>query len=127
PARAALAQDFESSDVTSTGAFTRYGDVTELLFEPDNKFVIMRRGDSITLLFNAIVLDPVPEGMERDYFVVVSCWFKVPGLPYIDYTVEPLPFHDMSCFPYPETESYPLDEDHLRYLLKYNTRIIHIE
>src|SRR4030042_1840517 len=36
--------------------------------------------------------------------------------------VEPLPFHAMSNYPYPETENYPDDEAHLAYLAEYNTR-----
>jgi hypothetical protein len=108
---------------TSTGNFTRYGDVTELMLEADDKFVIGRRGDEIHVLFPANI-EPVPEGMERDYFVVTTCWFKLPGLPYLPYTVDPLPFHAMSSYPYPLTESCPYDEAHLSYLLEYNTRII---
>ncbi len=108
---------------TSTGNFTRYGDVTELLLEADDKFVIGRRGNEVHLLFPANIR-PVAEGMERDYFLVVTCWFKLPGLPYLPYTVDPLPFHAMSSYPYPDTESYPYDEDHLSYLLEYNTRTI---
>jgi len=111
---------------TSTGNFTRYGDVTELLLEADDEFVIGRRGNEVHLLFSANT-EPVPEGMERDYFLVVSCWFKLPGLPYLPYTVDPLPFHAMSSYPYPDTESYPYDEDHLRYILEYNTRTITID
>jgi hypothetical protein len=109
---------------TSTGNFTRYGDVTELLQSADDKFVIMRQGDEISILFSAD-LPPVPEGMERDYFLFASVWFKVGGLPYVQFTVDPLPFHAMSCFPYDtETESYPYDAEHLLYLSEYNTRII---
>ncbi len=37
-------------------------------------------------------------------------------------TVEPLPFHGMSRYPYGDDESYPLDKDHQDYLAKYNTR-----
>jgi hypothetical protein len=37
-------------------------------------------------------------------------------------TVDPLPFHGMSRFPYPSSERYPDDPDHLRYRLEYNTR-----
>jgi hypothetical protein len=108
---------------TSAGNFTRYGDVTELLLEADDKLVIGRRGSEIHLLFPAN-MNPVPKGMERDYFLVVSCWFKLPGLPYLPYTVDPLPFHAMSCYPYPDTESYPYDAAHLSYLREYNTRTI---
>ena len=124
PSYANLAQAFITNS-TSTGNFTRYGDVTELLQDADDEFVVMRQGDEISILFSAD-LPPVPENMERDYFLFASVWFKVDGLPYIQFTVDPLPFHAMSCFPYPPTESYPYDADHLSYLSEYNTRIITI-
>ncbi|TET26301.1 MAG: hypothetical protein E3J73_04800 [Candidatus Bathyarchaeum sp.] len=122
PSSANLTQAFTTNS-TSTGNFTRYGDVTELLQDADNEYVIMRQGDQISILFSAD-LPPVPENMERDYFLFASVWFKVDGLPYVQYTVDPLPFHNMTCFPYDvETESYP-DAEHLLYLSEYNTRII---
>jgi hypothetical protein len=125
PYYANLTQAFVTNS-TSTGNFTRYGDVTELLLGADDMYVVTRQGDDITILFSAD-LPPVPEGMERDYFLVASVWFKVDGLPYIQYTVDPLPFHAMTCFPYDtETESYPYDTEHLQYLAEYNTRIITI-
>jgi hypothetical protein len=119
---AILSQAFTTNS-TSTGNFTRYGNVTELMEYADNMYVIIRQGDEIRILFPAET-DPVPEGIERDYFLFASAWFKVEGLPYVDFTVEPLPFHGMSCFPYPETESYPYDAVHLAYLQEYNTRVI---
>ena len=123
PSYANLTQAFITNS-TSTGNFTRYGDVTELLLGADDMYVITRQGDDIHILFPAD-LPPVPEGMERDYFLVASVWFKVDGLPYIAYTVDPLPFHSMSCFPYDtEKESYPYDSEHLVYLSEYNTRTI---
>jgi hypothetical protein len=112
----------DTTNSTSTGNFTRYGYVTSLMLEADDKFVIGRQGDEVSLRYPA--LGPVPEGMERDYFLFVSCWFKVNGLPYLGFTVDPLPFHSMSVFPYPPTESYPYDADHLNILLEYNTRTI---
>lgn len=125
PAIADFTQFFETASASS-GNFTRYGDVTGLVRDADDEFVIGRQGDRITLKFRAADLGPVPEGMERDYFVFVSCWFKVSGLPYLDFTVDPLPFHAMSCFPYdPATENYPFDA-HLSYLLEYNTRAINV-
>ena len=123
PVYADFAQVFETYS-NSTGNFTRYGDVISLVLEADDQFVIGRQGDQVSLKFLTTEIGPVPEGMERDYFVVISCWFKVPGLPYLAFTVDPLPFHDMSAFPYPHTESYPYDEDHLKYLREYNTREI---
>jgi len=122
PVSAQLSQAFPTNS-TSSGNFTRYGDVTALLLEADDKFVIGRQGDQIHVLFPAD-LPPQPEGMKRSFFIFVSCWFKVKGLPYLSFTVDPLPFHKMSCFPYPPTENYPYDEDHLSYLLTYNTRLI---
>jgi hypothetical protein len=125
PAIADFTQFFENAS-TSSGNFTRYGDVTELVRDADDEFVIGRQGDRVALKFNATELGPVPEGMERDYFVFVSCWFKVNGLPYLPFTVDLLPFHAMSCFPYdPATESYPYAA-HSSYLLEYNTRAINV-
>lgn len=120
---ATLTQAFTTNS-TSTGNFTRYGNVTELMEYADDMHVITRQGDEITILFSAD-MDPVPENMERDYFLFASVWFKVDGLPYVQFTVDPLPFHAMSCFPYPPTESYPY-ESHSSYLSEYNTRTITI-
>ncbi len=123
PSSASLTQAFPTNS-TSTGNFTRYGDVTELLQDADNKYVIMRQGDQISFLFSAD-LPPVPEGMERDYFLFASVWFKVDGLPYVQFTVDPLPFQEMTCFPYDtEMESYPYDAEHLAYIQEYNTRVV---
>ena len=38
--------------------------------------------------------------------------------------MDPLPFQAMSGFPYPDTESYPYDDEHLQFLQEYNTRVI---
>jgi hypothetical protein len=65
--------------------------------------------------------------MERDYFMFVACWFKDPPGNWgygFDFTVDPLPFINMSGFPYPDTESYPSDDAHLQYLREYNTRLV---
>lgn len=121
--KANLSQSFETNS-RSSGNFTRYGDVTELMMEADDKFVIIRQGDQINILFPEDTT-LVSEGTERDYFLVASVWFKVDGLFYVDFTVDPLPFHDMTNFPYDTTtESYPYDATHLQYLKEYNTRII---
>ena len=90
----------------SSGAFTKYGDVTALLQSADNQFVIGREGDMVSLQFSAN-LPPVPKGWVRDYFIIASCWFKGEGLSYVPFTVNPLPFQAMTSFPYPSNESYP--------------------
>jgi hypothetical protein len=122
PSSANLEQAFGVNS-NSSGAFTKYGDVTALLQSADDKFVIGREGDVVSIQFSAN-LPPVPKGWVRDYFIVASCWFKGEGLPYVPFTVNPLPFQAMTSFPYPSNESYPYDADHLAYLQEYNTRII---
>jgi hypothetical protein len=112
---------------SSTGDFTRYGDVTQLVLEEDDMFVIGRQGDQVSLRFPTASLSPLENGMERDYFIFVACWFKDPPGSWgygFEYTVDPLPFRNMSGFPYPATESYPYDEAHLQYLREYNTRVV---
>ena len=112
---------------TSSGAFTRYGDVTPLLLEADDMYVIGRQGDQVVLQFSISDLEAPAEGMERDYFFVVACWFKDPPGAWgygFDFTVAPLPFIAMSGFPYTNAESYPYDAAHLAYLQQYNTRVI---
>ncbi len=122
PTSADLQQAFWSGS-NSTGNFTRYGDVTELVQVADDKFVIGREGDGVALMFPDN-LTPVPEGMVRDYFVIASVWFKGKGLPYMSFTVDPLPFQAMTSFPYPANETYPYDPQHIQYLSKYNTRTV---
>jgi hypothetical protein len=122
-----LRQVFETRS-NSLGNFTRYGDVTDLLLAEDDKFVIGRQGDEVSLLFPISGLAPPAHGMVRDYFVFIALWFKdeTGNWGYgFDFTVDPLPFMEMSGFPYPlDIESYPYDEDHIQYLQEYNTREI---
>ena len=101
-------QQLDLTNSNSSGAFTRYGDVLSLLQSADDKFVIGREADTVSLQF-PVDTSPVPTGMVRDYFVIASCWFKGKGLSYVPFTVDPLPFQAMTSFPYPTTESYPFD------------------
>jgi hypothetical protein len=126
PNAATFSQMWDTSS-NASGAFTRYGDVTPLLQNADDMFVIGRQGDQVNMQFSIANLTAPSQGMERDYFFVVACWFKDPpgawGYGY-DFTVDPMPFMAMSGFPYPTTESYPYDAAHLVYIQQYNTRII---
>jgi len=108
---------------TSSGNFTRYGYVTSLLHNVDDKFVIMRQGDEVSFVFLDDIMPPT-EGVERDYFLYACMWYKKLGNRAYNFTVEPLPFYGMSAFPYPPTENYPYDSAHLEYLMEYNTRRI---
>jgi len=126
PTSAIFSQLWETTS-NSTGVFTRYGDVRNLLLEADDMFVIGRQGDQVNLQFSTEELEPVADGMVRDYFFVVACWFKDPPGEWgygFDFTVDPLPYMAMSGFPYPSTESYPTDAAHQAYIQQYNTRII---
>jgi hypothetical protein len=123
---ATLSQVWDTNS-TSSGNFTRYGDVTALVQNADNMYVIGRQGDQVTLDFPVSNLTAPAPGMERDYFFFVACWFKDPpgGWGYgFSFTVNPLPFMGMSGFPYTTAESYPYDAAHLAYLKEYNTRVI---
>jgi tetratricopeptide (TPR) repeat protein len=105
------------------GMYTRYGDVRPLLNSPDDMYVIMGSGDEIRLKFDPSRLPVVPGGWRREYMVKVDGWAKDRDAnTAYSQTVEPLPFHRMSRYPYPASEKYPETEEHRRYLREYNTR-----
>ena len=107
------------------GNYTRYGEVTTLMNSPDDMFAVMASGDGVSAEFNATRLPELPRGWQRTFLVYADGYEKAMETytPFSD-TVEPLPFHGMSRFPYPASERYPDDPDHLRYRLEYNTRHI---
>jgi tetratricopeptide (TPR) repeat protein len=105
------------------GNYTRYGQVEELIEGVDDRFVIMGSGDEIRLLFDGADLPPVEKGFKRDFLLYANGWVK-DGDPntVFSQTVEPLPFHQMSGYPYADPEGYPRDEEHQRYQREYNIR-----
>lgn len=110
---------------TMQGAYTRYGEVTPLLDEPDDCYVIMGPGEEITLRFAADGLPPVAAGYERSFILKTDSYCKDMDLYTVHpETVEPLPYHDMSQYPYGPEEGYPQDEKHQQYHQKFNTRHI---
>ena len=105
------------------GYYTRFGDVAPLLQEVDDMYVILNAGDEITVEFEASRLPTLKAGWVRDFILYSDGWDKDGDINTLtSQTVEPLPFHGMSSYPYPETERYPNDEVHRRYRLEYNTR-----
>ena len=105
------------------GYYTRYGDVAPLLQETDDMYVILNAGDEITVEFEASRLPILKAGWVRDFILYSDGWDKDGDINTLtSQTVEPLPFHGMSSYPYPDTEHYPNDEVHRRYRLEYNTR-----
>jgi tetratricopeptide (TPR) repeat protein len=105
------------------GLYTRYGDVRPLTRAVDDLPVVMGSGDELRLLFPAASLPPLPPGWQRDFLLKVDGWAKdADANTAYGQSVEPLPFHGMSQYPYPPTEQFPDDELHRRYREEYNTR-----
>ncbi len=107
------------------GNYTRYGDVLPLLLESDDMYVIYNAGDENNIVFDASSLPDLPKGWTRDFLVHSVGWVKDGDLNTAHgQTVEPLPFHGMSSYPYGPEESYPSDDLHQEYLRNYNTRVV---
>ncbi len=105
------------------GLYTRYGEVRELLDAVDDRFVIMGAGDEACLLFDARSLPRLPAGWRRDFLLKVDGWSKDRDAnTAFSQSVEPLPFHAMSGYPYAPTEHYPDDAVHRAYIKQWNTR-----
>ena len=105
------------------GRYTRYGDVRELVLNPDDMFVIFGSGDEVRLQFDVRGLPPLAPGWTRDFLLHVDGWSKDadPNTAFSD-SVDPLPFHGMSRYPYPEQERFPDDPAHRNWRKQYNTR-----
>jgi len=105
------------------GLYTRYGDVRELVSDVDDRFVIMGAADELRLRFANRGLPPLAPGWRRDFLLLVDGWAKdADANTAFSQTVEPLPFHAMSRYPYPPSEHYPDDASHQLYRGKFNTR-----
>lgn len=105
------------------GLYTRFGDVHELLLEPDEQYVIMNAGDEVSIEFNPNNLPDIAPGWTRDYLIYTFGWLKDGDLnTAAGQTVEPLPFRGMTQYPYGVDEAYPTDVEHQEYLRRYNTR-----
>ncbi len=103
------------------GDYTRYGDVAPLLSETEDYFVIYGQGDELDLRFD--LAGPQPAGTYRAFLLYTNGYYKDEKVA-VPHTVEPLPFKDMSNFPYdPAVENYPDDPAHNQYRAEYNTRI----
>jgi tetratricopeptide (TPR) repeat protein len=100
------------------GLYTRYGEVKPLLESIDDKLTIMGSGDELRLLFDAN-LPPVKQGFQREYILKVDGWAKDrdPNTAFSN-TVEPLPHHGMSQYPYNANEPHPGG----KWINQYNTR-----
>ena len=83
----------------------------------------MGSGDELRLSFDATRLPPLRSGWTRDFQLLVDGWAKDRDAnTAYSQSVEPLPFHAMSSYPYPAPEIYPNDAAHEAYRKEWNTR-----
>ena len=58
------------------GRYTRFGDVTDLVAEGDDRYVIQNAGDEITLRFDAAEFPELEEGWTRTFLIYSDGWVK---------------------------------------------------
>ena len=106
-----------------SGTYTRYGDVLPLLSATDDKLVVFGSGDEVRLDFDPSNLPALPAGWVRDYFFAANGYEKDMDFYAAEGNyVAPLPFLSMGKYPYGAPKAFPLDREHIHYLLEYNTR-----
>jgi tetratricopeptide (TPR) repeat protein len=105
------------------GLYTRFGEVGRLLRSIDDRMVIMGAGDELAMRFDAAALPPLAAGWKRDFLLFVDGWAKEQeaNTAFGD-SVEPLPFHQMSAYPYGPGEQYPAGPQTEAYLREYINR-----
>ena len=89
-------------------------------------YVINNSGDEITIKFDASKAPDLPDGWQRDFLIYSEGWVKDGDLnTAFGNTVEPLPFHGMSQYPYDSNlEHYPDDSVYRAYQQQYNSRSV---
>src|SRR5437899_3653502 len=104
-------------------AFTAYGEVQPILTATDDQYIIFGPGDEVVLQFDAGAAPPLPPRWTRDFLIYTDAWMKDADLnTAAGGTVEPLPFHAMSRYPYGAEQAFPTDAAHRRSVETYNTR-----
>ena len=105
------------------GMYTRYGDVRTLIRSLDDRLVILGSGDEMTLKFPSTALPSLAAGWTREFLLLVDGWAKdADANTAFSTSVEPLPFHGMTAYPYPAGEHFPDDLAHRAYRERYNFR-----
>jgi hypothetical protein len=105
------------------GRFTRYGDVTELLADSDDRMAILGAGDAVTIRFDAASLPKLPAGWKRDFIMHNVGYDKDADLNTIyGQFVEPLPFRAMRGYPDATGEQFPDSPIHRSDQRRYQTR-----
>ena len=105
------------------GAYTRLGDVKDLVSKADDQFVVFGSGDAIELEFDPGNLPTLPKGWARDYFFFADGYEKDMDFYAADgLTVEPLPYKAMPKYPCGEKDNFLRDKSSVEYFLDNNTR-----
>lgn len=105
------------------GLYTKYGAVGELLSGVDDRMVIMGSGDELAIEFDPRRLPALPAGWKRDWILMVDGWAKDRDAnTAYSQSVEPLPFHGMSRYPYGAGERFPATPEHESWKREFNTR-----
>ena len=105
------------------GSYTHLGDVTELVKGIDNRYAIFGSGEEIAAEYDLSRLPALPAHWKRDYFFYANGYVK--DMDWWDaspFTVSQLPFHGMTSYPYPPSESFPDDAASFAYQLDWNDR-----
>ena len=125
--RAPEGYDYDSTTTDArwppiAGRFTKYGDVSPLLSDHDDKMVVMGPGDELTVSF-AVPSKPVPEGWKRDFVLRNVGYDKDADLNTIyGQSSEPFPFRSMSRYPFAADEKAPESPAYRQYLNEWQTR-----
>ena len=105
------------------GLYTRFGDVTDLVAEGDDRYVIQNAGDEITLRFDAEAFPPLPEAWTRTFLIYSDGWVKDGDLnTATGDRVVPLPSRALPGYPPSEAQARAASPE--TDLAEYLTRVI---
>ena len=108
-----------------SGRYTRTGNVRELLLEEDDRLVVLAAGDEMRLRFPVDALPQTEAGHQRVVFLESLGWDKDADRNTFEATsAQPLPFRDMTGYPFAAGEKYPMSEQLQRYWDEWLTRVI---
>ena len=115
----------ESPWLPFPGRYTRFGDVSELLVDVDDRQVVIGPGDEIRILFDARDLPPPAPGYVRTVFLESFGWDKdADRNTWKADSNLPLPFQAMSGYPFAPGEVYPRTPELDAYRAEWLTRVV---
>ena len=110
---------------TLPGRYTRKGDVRRLVGASDDRFVVSKPGDELSLAFDAASLPPPRPGTVRTFLLHGDGFSKEMDINSASPdAVLPLPFHAMKRYPYPETDLPPGVRKAFEDTESWNTRVV---